>query len=140
MSAVSSAMWFTPSTNIPMAILLSMVCSFSTTSCVLSGWPHDKAHLPGRLGELHPGKSLHAAPVKCSAWVGRLLPGRGHPLRHSRIAPTRRSQFALLGERPCARQGAQQGGLVAAVFTVQSGLCLPLLFTARRDAHHTEIR
>src|SRR4029077_18975398 len=51
-----------------------------------------------------------------------------------------RSKLTLLGERPGARQGGEQGGLVAAGVAVHEHLFLPLLFAARRDAHQSEIR
>src|SRR5262249_31338606 len=36
--------------------------------------PNEPAHLPGRVRDLGPWESLHAAPVRCSSGFGRLLP------------------------------------------------------------------
>src|SRR5262245_22746753 len=35
--------------------------------------PSEQAHLSGRTGELRIGESLHAAPVRCSAWFGSFV-------------------------------------------------------------------
>src|SRR6266487_1758372 len=79
---------------------------------------NDRVHLPGRLGELEPWESLHAAPARCTAQSGVLVsspnqvrrsserrPGRCVFATASRAKPDELAEFALHEEDPATPLG-----------------------------------
>src|SRR5262245_66574158 len=61
--------------------------------------PSEQAHLSGRTGELRIGESLHAAPVRCSAWFGSFVSRRRLGDRRTTSRLGMRTSEPRLGDR-----------------------------------------